>query len=74
MHLTNDLRRIRGERTVREISEASGVNGASIRQIEQGRLVPKDAHIPQLEAAYGEPITAWYNALSLIALQHGDSA
>jgi transcriptional regulator with XRE-family HTH domain len=74
MHLTNDLRAIRGDRTVNEIAEAAGVNPATIRQIEQGRLVPKDSHIEPLERAYGEPISAWYNALSLIALQHGDSA
>jgi transcriptional regulator with XRE-family HTH domain len=72
MHLLTNLRAIRGERSVNEIAEASGINAASIRQIEQGRLIPRDAHIAPLELAYGASIEFWYSARGLTAIQEGD--
>lgn len=68
MRLPTNLHEIRGKRTVKEIAEASGLNPATIRQIEQGRLVPLERHIGPLEKAYGEPVASWYPAPVLLIL------
>jgi transcriptional regulator with XRE-family HTH domain len=72
MHLRTNLAEIRGKRTIKEIAELSGVHEATIRQVEQGKLVPRDAHVEPLERAYGEPVFAWYSPRALLALQEGD--
>jgi transcriptional regulator with XRE-family HTH domain len=59
---------IRGKRTIREISEASGVAAATIRQIEQGRLLPLKKHVAPLEAAFGAPAHEWYPPAILAVL------
>lgn len=72
MRLLTVLPQIRGERTVKEIAAASGVNEATIRQIEQGRLLPRDVHVEPLERAYGCSWSEWYSRLSVAAIQEGD--
>jgi transcriptional regulator with XRE-family HTH domain len=72
VHLTTSLREIRGARSVKDIAAASGVNAASVRQIEQGRLLPKDSHIAGLERAYGVGVERWYTPAGLVAIQEGD--
>ena len=72
MHLNTNLAELRGKRSVREIAEASGVHEATVRQIEQGKLVPRDQHIAPLERAYGAPWVEWYSRWALAALQEGD--
>jgi transcriptional regulator with XRE-family HTH domain len=74
MRLRTSLAEIRGKRTVKEIAAASGVNEATIRQIEQGKLVPREAHVEPLERAYGAGIESWYSRRALLALQEGDEA
>lgn len=74
MHLLTNLREIRGNRSVKEIAEASGVNAASIRQIEQGRLLPRDAHLEGLERAYGRSWPEWYTRAGVGAIQEGDGS
>lgn len=72
MHLNTFLPKIRGDRSVQEIADASGVHQATVRQIEQGKLIPREKHVEPLERAYGKPWTAWYSRLSLAAIQEGD--
>jgi transcriptional regulator with XRE-family HTH domain len=72
MHLRTTLKEARGKRTVQDIHEASGVNEATIRQIEQGKLAPRDHQIEPLEKAYGIPVERWYSPRALLALQEGD--
>lgn len=68
VRLPTNLHEIRGKRTVKEIAEASGLNPATIRQIEQGRLVPLEKHIRPLEQAYGELVAGWYPPAVLLVL------
>jgi transcriptional regulator with XRE-family HTH domain len=42
------LRRIRGDRTLREIADQSGVNAAALSQIERGLMVPRNDQIEPL--------------------------
>jgi transcriptional regulator with XRE-family HTH domain len=69
MHLQTNLPEIRGKRAIKEIAEASGINPATIRQVEAGTLVPREKHIGPLEAAYGAALEAWYSPRALLALQ-----
>lgn len=73
LHLNTNLPVIRGMRSIGDIADASGVNPATIRQIEQGKLVPRDVHIAPLERAYGRPWPEWYSRWALAALQEGDA-
>ena len=72
MHLTTHLAEIRGKRTIREIADASGVHEATIRQVEQGKMLPREAHVEPLERAYGRPWPQWYSRLACTAIQEGD--
>lgn len=63
---------MRGERTLREIAEQSGVGQAALSQIERGLMLPKDDDVEQLEEAYGLPISEWYDRRTLLAIQPGD--
>lgn len=66
------LREIRGRRSVRELETLSGINRGTLSQIERGRLLPLDEHIPALERAYGKPAHTWYPDHVLLQLQHDD--
>lgn len=57
------LRDIRGRRSIRRISEASGVNRGTLSAIERGHVLPKDEWIEGMEAAYGAPFEEWYPPL-----------
>lgn len=74
MRLVCYLREIRGDRSIREISEASGVHRGTLSKLENGKLVPLEKEIAPLERAYGKPIEQWYSARSLLALQEEEAA
>jgi transcriptional regulator with XRE-family HTH domain len=62
------LREARGERTLREISTATGVSQPDLSRIERGTLLPADVAVPLLEEAYGIPVTAWFPPQVLLAI------
>lgn len=52
MRLVCHLHRYRGDRSLREIAELSGVAAGNLSRIEAGRELPLDRHIPGMETAY----------------------
>lgn len=73
MRIACHLRTIRGDRTMKQIATAAEANGANVSQavlsqVERGLMLPADPLVPALEAAYGAPITDWYDSRTLLAL------
>jgi transcriptional regulator with XRE-family HTH domain len=66
------LGEIRGKRSLRELEAASGVNRATLSQIENGRLLPPDKHLVAIETAYGAPVHEWYSPRLLLEIQAED--
>jgi transcriptional regulator with XRE-family HTH domain len=74
MRIACHLRAIRGNRTMKQIAQAADADGARVSlavlsQVERGLMLPPDAVLPALEAAYGAPITDWYEPRVLLVLQ-----
>jgi hypothetical protein len=69
------LRELRGERTLLEISTASGVHITELSKIERGFALPRDEWIPGMEQAYGQPVERWYGggAIVLVLESEGDA-
>jgi transcriptional regulator with XRE-family HTH domain len=74
VHLACELRSFRGERTLKQIAAASGVPQSMLSMIERGLMVPTDHQVDGLEKAYGQPISAWYDRPTLLALRAGDGS
>lgn len=68
MRLPNRLPQLRGERTITDIANATGIARPYLSQIERGLLMPRDEWLPALENAYGESVATWYETW----LIHGD--
>ena len=68
------LRQIRGERTIHDVAEASGVARGTLSYIERGRMFPADDQVDGLERAYGKPVTEWYGPGTLLELQKDEAA
>lgn len=74
MRLRCKLRTIRGERTLGDISELTGINRGTLSMIELGRLLPKDDQVEALEQAYGAPAHQWYGSRTLLAVEDDEAA
>lgn len=70
MRLVCHLREIRGRRSIREISEAAGLNRGMLSSIERGRALPTDKWLEPLERAYGAPRTQWWPPEVLLVLEY----
>jgi transcriptional regulator with XRE-family HTH domain len=68
MRVNCKLRRLRGDRSLRQVAELAGVSAGQLSQIEQGRALPRDRDIARLEEAYGAPAEQWYSRRTLIAI------
>jgi transcriptional regulator with XRE-family HTH domain len=66
------LREIRGERSLRELAKAAGLNRGDLSRLERGLRLPPDEWIEQLEEAYGAPRHDWYPPHVLLALSARD--
>jgi transcriptional regulator with XRE-family HTH domain len=66
------LREYRGDESLRSLAARAGISSGTLAQIELGRALPKDTHVPALEAAYGHPAWEWYPPLVLLAIE-GDT-
>ena len=55
--------------TTKEIAEAADMNAGELSRIESGRALPRDEDVPALERAYGMPVTSWYPAPVLLAVE-----
>lgn len=73
MRVACHLRELRGDRTLKQISEVAGVAIAALSTIERGYQLPRDEWLDGLERAYGSPRSAWYPPTVLLALS-GDDA
>jgi transcriptional regulator with XRE-family HTH domain len=62
------LRAVRGERTLVQLAERSGVSVPILSQIERGRMLPLDKDIGPLEEAYGLPLAEWYESDRALAV------
>lgn len=72
MRVVCHLRDARGDRSLRQIAEAANLQGLTsglLSLMEQGRLLPTDEQAVAIERAYGQPITALYSPLALLAAQ-----
>lgn len=74
MRLTCRLREYRGDRSLRNMADATNqagyqVSAGELSRIERGTLLPTDKQIPALEQAYGHPATDWYDPIALLAIQ-----
>lgn len=75
MRLLCHLRTARGDRTLAEMADASGVQAAYLSQIETGRLLPRDEWIEGMVAAYGLEYARWYGKTqTLVALGDEEAA
>lgn len=68
MYIACHLREIRGKRPMREVEAEAGIHRGTLSMIERGRLLPTEAQIPQLEAAYEAPLHEWYPPFVLAAV------
>lgn len=71
MKLHCRLRDARGDLTLGEMVERTGIAQPYLSQIEAGRLLPKDKWIKALERGYGLPAEQWYPAKEALALELG---
>lgn len=62
------LRELRGDRTLKSVSDQSGIAISYLSQIERGTMLPRDEWIPALTAAYGAEVESWYASRTLLAL------
>ena len=53
------FRQHRGQRTLAQISELTGIHRGSLSQIEHGERIPKLTQIDQLERGYGPQANWW---------------
>lgn len=60
MRLRCRLRELRGNRSLRDVEEATKVNRGDLSRIELGRQVPTDEQMEALEPVYG-PMTGWWD-------------
>lgn len=74
MRVNCKLRRLRGDRSLRQIAEIAGVSAGQLSQIEQGRALPRGRDIARLEAAYGAPVEQWYSRRTLLAITEDEDA
>lgn len=59
----------------RTVEAGHPVAGGILSMIERGIVLPTDDQVPAIEHAYGAPVTDWYDARTLLALQaDGDDA
>lgn len=68
------LRDLRGRRSLSEMARQTGVSAGILSQIERGRMLPTDAQVPALEAAYGAPAHGWYTRATLLVIQPDEPA
>ena len=69
MRVRTFLKEIRGPASMRSIAELADINAGELSRIEQGTALPRDEDIPALERAYGMPVTSWYPAPVLLAVE-----
>lgn len=70
MRIPTLLRQIRvdASMSLTDVEDLTGISRGTLSQIETGRALPADRHVPQLELAYGPP-AAWYEPAILYLLQ-----
>ena len=68
------LRDLRGDRSLREVAEAAGVNRGELSKIENGRLLPRDEWLERIEQAYGAPPHDWYPDYQLLQFEHDEDS
>jgi len=68
-----NLRQIRGDRSLTEIEEASGISRGTLSRIECGREFPLDKHVPALEQAYGAAAHEWWAPAVLLLVERDAS-
>lgn len=61
MRVRCHLREIRGGRRLADIAALSGVRVPDLSRIERGVMLPTDADVPKLAAAYGAVLDEWYD-------------
>ena len=71
MRVTCMMRGLRGDRSLTEVEDETGINRGTLSQIERGILLPLDRHVVILERVYG-PRAGWYPPEVLVELQRGD--
>lgn len=69
VRLVCHLREIRGERSLTEISDLSGLARGTLSKIERGIELPPDRDVPALEAAYGASAATWWPPEILLEIQ-----
>ena len=60
--LPHTLRQMRGERTLKEIAERSGISLSFISDIERGRTKPSLGSLEALISVYGGRLLIWMNS------------
>lgn len=61
MRVRTFLRRYRGDRSITDVVELTGIARGEISMLERGQQIPRDEWIPTLEAVYGDRHD-WYPA------------
>lgn len=67
------LREKRGNRTLREMADTSGVLASELSRIENGRLLPADDQLAGLERAYGLSRLEIWDEATLYAVRPDDA-
>lgn len=55
------LRRLRGDRSLRQMEQETGISRGYLSRYENGKEIPRDHHIDALERAYAAPAASWYH-------------
>jgi transcriptional regulator with XRE-family HTH domain len=63
------LREGRGERSLRQVANLTGVSAGELSLIERGRLLPADDQVEAIERAYGLQRTSWYHEWGKLAIE-----
>ena len=74
MRVRCKLRELRGDRSLRELARATGINHGRLSEIEHGHLLPRDDQLEQLERAYDAPRHTWYPDHQLLQFEHDEEA
>ncbi len=71
MRLRCRLREIRGDRPLRELESATGINRGELSRFERGVALPTEEQTLRLQDAYGVDHSQWYGSYRLVSMQTG---